>query len=172
MEYLAYLTIPAAIILFAFIIRNGAFKENKSIDENKFVIRQPRSTLLLGIAYVFIFGAFIILLTIYLDDVAEWWAYIIFIALFLIGAFIVLICSFWEVRISGDEIHYRSFFGKRKTYSFSEIEDAKHKNPNSRYQGIALYLKQDHKKLLTVASSCPGFDVLVSRLKSEGITFR
>ena len=72
---LRYLIIFVTVgILFA-IIRREVIKAEKKMDINNFVIKQPKVIMWLGGGCVLVFGAFLVIMSIFPNDTADWWVY-------------------------------------------------------------------------------------------------
>jgi hypothetical protein len=167
---LRYLIIFVTVgILFA-IIRREVIKAEKKMDINNFVIKQPKVIMWLGVGCVLVFGAFLVIMSIFPNDTADWWVYVIFVLFTLSGAFMVLFCIGWEVKIIGNDIYYKSFFKNKSVFTFDDISCVEMKNPESPFKTIKLY-SNTRKKLLTIETICSGSNVFIKRLQQKNINF-
>lgn len=170
MNAVTYLIIFVVVgIIFALIIKQ-AQRAEKNMDSNNFVIRQSKIIMWLGIVCIIFFGACLVLMSLFPNDTAVLWVYLVFIMFIIFGALLALFSIYWEIRVTGNEIRFSSIFSRGKTFTFADIHRVKLKNPTSPYQYIIIYSRT--KRLLRVESTSIGYNILVDRLKQEQITFK
>jgi hypothetical protein len=90
--------------------------------------------------------------------------------LLLFGLFVVVSWYRWKIIVKGDKITSSSLFVKKKTYAFDYITMVK-RGPALTLGGNldTVIAYHDKKKLFRITEICAGFNVLVSRLESEGV---
>ena len=184
-DMLPLLAAPVAIVLIYFVFfpiaSRKARKAETVMDENDFVIRQPKVSLKL---YIFVTVFFFLLYGFSLlglaDDgidqlKARWWVFLLSMSpLLLMGPFLTVLWYRWKIAVKEDTITACSYFGGKKTFAFDYITAANY-NSTIRFvkagQMMIDSLKAYHegKKLFAVTSVCAGFQVLVARLKDSGV---
>jgi hypothetical protein len=147
------------------IIKKEVKNSEKNMDEKYFLVRQSKIILWMGVICALFFFYLIILTIIFPDDTVEWWVYLAFTMFAISGILVTLHCIKWELKIENDKIIYTPFFGEKKIFPISSIKKVKSKNR----QQIKVY--DEKGKLFSVESNCRGYNVLISRLKSEHIPF-
>lgn len=139
------------------------------VSDNNFIVRESKSTMLIMILCVLFFGACIMLMFIFPNDTVDWWGYLIFSLLFLLGVYGLLRYIFWRIEVKGNEFCYTSFLALKKKFTLNSISKVKIKNPDSPYQKITIF--SGTKKILPVESNCIGYNLLVEYLIQEHIAF-
>jgi len=171
MRLFPFLLIPMILGAIFAAAKKDVAKAEKNMDENNFIMRQPKLFMWVGIVCMLVFGALIIYMSIFPNDTAEWWVFLGFFVFVLLGLLLVLVYIIWEIKIEGENI-YCKFLLRRKNFSFSDITKVRIKNPNpqnDQYQQAILYAGT--KKILTIESFCRGYSILIKRLKKENIHF-
>jgi len=166
MNYTLFVIIPILVFLVLFLVKKANKKAEKSMDENNFVIREPKIYLWIGIICAFFFCGLIVLMYIFPNDTAEWWTYLVFALFGMLGFYIIFYCVRWKLEIEGNRIIYTPFIGKKRLFTFDDIKKVKLKNG----QKIIAY-GDNNKKLFAVEFTSKGFNILVPRLKKERIYF-
>ena len=166
MEKITYIIIPLVVIIIFFIAKKSNRKAEKNMDENHFSVQQPKIFLWIGIICVAFFCALIVLMTLFPNDTAEWWVYVIFSFFVLLGLFLIIYCSTWKLQIENDQIVYCPFFGIKRNFLITSITNIKTYNG----QKIKAYI--DDKKIFTIEYTAKGYGVLISRLKNEQMPFK
>jgi len=165
-NYTLFAIIPILVFLVLFLVKRANKKVEKSMDENNFVLREPKIYLWIGIICTVFFCGLIVLMCIFPNDTAEWWTYLVFALFGILGIYIIFYCVRWKLEIEGNQIIYTPFIGKKRSFIFSDIKKIKLKNG----QKIIAY-GDNNKKLFAVEFTSNGFNILVSRLKKERIYF-
>jgi hypothetical protein len=140
-------------------------KAEKDMDENNFVIRQPKTFFWVGIMCPVFFGGLIVFAIISNISTAVWWVYLVFSFFTALGLFLVYYCRKWELKVENNQITYSPVFGKKKSFNIDYITKVKFK------PGRMVTAFNENKKLFSVEYLFKGFNVLVSRLKKEQINF-
>jgi len=166
MNGILFIIIGILVFLVLTFVKRTNQKAEKSMDENNFVLRQPKIFFVIGVICAVFFCSLIVLMCIVSNDSAEWWVFLIFSSCAILGFYIIFYCVKWELKIEGNQIIYTPFIGKKNSFAVSDIKKAKLKNE----QKIIAY-DVNNKKLFAVEFTCNGFNVLVSRLKKEQIPF-
>ena len=139
------------------------------MDENHFVIRQPRVFLWIGVICVLFFCALIVLMVVFSNETTVWWVYLGFSFFVALGLFLMIYCITWELRIDDNQIEYCSFVGMKKVFTFQNVTRVELKSMQNGMQQIKAY--DGKEKLFATDSNCRGYNVLISRLKKEQIPF-
>jgi len=157
-------TIVFLIIILAVLIKKERKKTKMEKGTDNFTIRQSKLIVMTGIL-ISILGVMFF-----------HWLFVLF----------ALLCSFhiisllnWKITIKDNQIICTSAFGKEKSYTFDYITKVMQKTRGSR-GGKITYIEAYHETpdglfavksemLFTVSDNEPGFNSLLSRLKSEGI---
>ena len=166
MNNIMYIIIPVIVFLvFTFVKKANKISE-KIMDENKFVLRQPKIFFWIGIICTIFFCALIVLMSIFPNDSAEWWIYLVFSLFVILGFFLIFYCVRWELKIEGNQIIFKPFIGKKNLFTIDNIKKVKFKNGQK-----IIAFNDNNNKLFSVEYTCNGFNVLVSRLKKEQVSF-
>ena len=171
MQYLSFLIVPVILGAIFAAAKKDAAKAEKNMDENNFIIRQPKFFMWIGILCALVFGAALIFMSIFPNDTAEWWIYLMFFVFVLLGLLLILVYIIWEIKIEGDNVYFKSLI-IHKNFTFADITKVKIKNPNpqnDQYQQAVLYAGT--KRIITVESFCRGYGILIKRLKKENLHF-
>lgn len=166
MNNIMYIIIPILVFLVFTFVKKANKKSEKNMDENNFVLRQPKIFIWIGVICAIFFCVLIVLMSVFPNDTAEWWVYLVFSFFVILGFFLIFYCVKWELRIEDNQIIYTPFIGKKIIFTIGNIKKAKLKNG----QKIIAY-DDKNKKLFSVEYTCNGFNVLVSRLRREQISF-
>jgi len=143
--------------------------------DKQFAVRQPKLNLCVGIIGMLFFGALIVLMSIFPNDTAQWWVYLLFSLFVVLGAFLTVYNLFWNIIVKNEIISCHSLLKRTKTFTFDAIKEVKmkyHDIDNKRhYNGIVyeIILYSDKSKLIAVDSACKNFDVFVSCLVARKI---
>jgi NADH:ubiquinone oxidoreductase subunit 5 (subunit L)/multisubunit Na+/H+ antiporter MnhA subunit len=166
MNYALFVIIPILVFLVFFFVKKANKKAEKSMDENNFVIREPKIYLWIGIICAVFFCGLFVLMCMFPNDTAEWWTYLVFSLFGISGICLVIYCVVWKLEIKDNQIIYTPFIGRKRSLIFDDIKKVKLKNG----QKIVAY-GDNNKKLFAVEFTSNGFNILVSRLKKERIYF-
>jgi len=144
------------------------------IDPKDFTIRQPLYALVIYIVITPLFlGILAVNIWMYIDNdfrLNNLIATLMLLPLALLGPFLIILRSRWKIVIKDNQISSTTYFGKTKTCTFSDITRAKQSVGYTKIGTInSMTAYNEKKKLFTVASNCPDYDVLVQRFKDEGI---
>jgi len=148
--------------------------DGETIDPNNFTIRQPITSLVIYIVIsvflLFLLGVNIWMWIDYDFRLNNLIGTLMFLPIGLLGPFLIVIWCRWKIKIKDRKITYTSYFKMTKSCTFGDITRAKQGVSSSRtgtFNTMTAY--HDKKKLFTVVSNCPGYNVLVQRFKDEGI---
>jgi hypothetical protein len=177
MQYVigAIITIILSSVIFL-VAKKKAGQIEKGMDANDFIIRQPKVILKLDIfatIFFFLLYGFSLLGLYDGGDMERWWVYLLSMSPFLaLGPFLIVLWHRWKITVKGNQITASSYFGKEKTFTFDYITKVNY-GVNLTKTGRVEYIKAFHekKKLFTVTAVCPGYQVLISRLKDGGVSF-
>ena len=162
MDYIVYFIVIPAIVFIVFLFTKREVKKSElNMDENNFVLRQPKIFLWVGIVCAAFFSALIVLVIIYSDENLVWWISLIFGSFAALGLYLIFYCIRWEIKIEGNQISYTPFIGKKRQFTFDQITNVKYK-PEKKITAFS-----GKKKLFTVDFFSKGFNVLAMRLKKE-----
>ena|GEM_PF-5640434 len=145
--------------------KGGLFLE-KSDDPiqvpEHFLIKAPKMVFYIGLANILFSGAVLILMTVFPNDTATWWVYVLCTTFLLLGAWLCYFAVRWRITVDHDNIQITTLVGKEKTYSRHEITGAVLKNQ-------ALIVYKGTKKLFDLAPYFDGFVPFVDYLQSVDI---
>jgi len=184
-EKIIMFTVPFALFFFSKKILKKLFGcaaidgvcetgDEDKIDPNNFTIRQPLYALVIyiviSIFLLFILGVNIWMYIDYDYRLNNLIATLMFLPLALMGPFLIILRGRWKLTIKGNQVTFTSYFGKKKTFTFSDITRVKHGVRSTRV-GIlnAIDVYHEKKKLCYVADNCPGYQEFVQRLKDEKV---
>ncbi|MCL2772008.1 MAG: hypothetical protein FWD71_01545 [Oscillospiraceae bacterium] len=148
-------------------INKGVIKAEKNMDENHFVIHKSKFNMWLLTICMILLGVCSILFLTDPNYTTMWWV-LIAVLCFLLAAFIVLYFTLWEIRVNGNEIRYTTLLRRPKTFTFASVKKVKIKD-KSLYRSITFY--SGTKKLLSIDSSCKGYNIFMARLRQEPVEF-
>ena len=184
-DMLPYFAAPIAIAFVYAVIFPLASREARKaeavMDSSDFVIRQPKASLnlymVVSVFFFLLYGFSLLgLADGGIDELKErWWVFLLSMSPFmLLGPFFAVLWFRWKITVKGDAITAGMYFGRKKTFSFDYITVANYSSNlrfvKSRQMTIdILRAYHERKKLFTVTSVCPGFQVLVAALKDEGV---
>ncbi len=160
-----YFIIPILVFIILFAAKKEVKKTEKSMDLEHFIIRQSRLFLIIGTICTVFFLGLLVWMTIFPNDTAEWWGYLVFSFFMLLGLFFTIYCASWKIIIDDNQIVYSPFPWIKKQFSFTDITKIKIRNQ----QQIRVY--SGNKVVFTVDWNCRGFNVLKERLLREQIPF-
>ena len=173
-----YLIVPILIGIISSFLFSAAQKEARrtetAMNENDFVIRQPKTFLNAYIAVtVFFFLLYVFVLIGEYDGgtMERWSINLLAMSPFLaLGPFLAILWYRWKITVKGNQITALSYFGKERTFTFDCIAKVEYGTQKGKF-GSVDYIKAYHekKKVFTVSSVCPGFQVLVQRFKMLGL---
>jgi len=166
-SFAAIITSVVIGVIFA-LSQRKAKKLEAEMDAGDFIVRRPLVLLIIGLILTIIF-VFILAVLNYKDpDI--WLVLLIFLPFLLLGPMCVVCYYRWNIIVKGNQISYTPLFGKERTFSFDHITTVKRGALPTRGESVDT-IKAYHgkKKLFTVTDVCPGFNVLASRLESEGV---
>jgi hypothetical protein len=182
---LRLLAAPIAIVIAYIVIFSVASREARKaeavMDSSDFVIRQPKASLNVYIVvsvFFFLLYAFSLLGLADggIDELKErWWVFLLSMSPFLLmGPFLTVLWFRWKIAVKENTITACPYFGGKKTFTLDYITIANYSSNlrfvKSRQMTIdSLRAYHEGKKLFTVTSVCPGFQVLVARLKDSGV---
>jgi len=161
--------IPLAISLVFAAMNRELLKAEKYMDERHFVVRPPRTMIWIGFVCALFFGALIVLMTIFPNDTADWWVYLIFSLIVLGGSAMILYSIFWKLEIIEDKLRYVPLLRRAKAFRFDMIKKVRMKHQNTPNESIRLY--SEIEKLVTIEVNYRGYKVLVKRLQQAGVPF-
>jgi hypothetical protein len=182
--WILLVAVGVTIVVLAQIINAKIKRENikleENMDENIFVVRKTKASLLKGLGMIF-WG--VLMITIFMisrlggNPTATVGIMIflcmIFGSIALLGVFEALGYRYWKVDVNGKEIHYRNLLDD-KTYTFDMITKAV-VNEVSDSLGFGqvgklnLTIHFGDKDRLSMHSTYIGYNVFSTRLKQEGI---
>jgi len=151
--YLTLIIAMAIVFIAAAIYQEIEYKKiERNMNENDFIIRQPKLDLVVYILFIVLFAA------------------LFFLPLLLSCLIPIILLHRWKVTVKENQITFTPYFSKTKTFPFDHITKAKERIISMKGKDI-IYMDVYHntKKLFSVPHVCPGFNILVSRLKSEGV---
>jgi len=166
----AIITTIVICIVFWFAERS-AKKIETGMKPDDFVVRQPKFTLVIGVLFTLFFVFALILCAVDANTLEDSLLMLACLSpLILIGLFIVAIWCKCKVIVKGNQITSARFFGKEQTYAFDYITTVKRGLVATRGGDLDTVIAYNgKKKLFRVTAICPGFNVLASRLESEGV---
>jgi len=142
------------------------------IDNENLIIKFPRFVLWLGVISSLFWSALIILMTLFPNDTADYWVYLVFTLFLLLGVWFIWISVAWRVQIEGENIQSRNYFFRTQRFtikSIARVKTKKSKNQNQ-FDEVTLYSK-DGEELLYLSPFYSGFREFMERLKQEKIEF-
>lgn len=163
MKFLGIPVVLLASVIFYFMINKITLKEEVSMDEANFIVRQSKIYFWLGFVCMLLFGGLMIILGI--AQAPPLIFYLIFSFFIFLGLFTSLYCVYWKLEITGNNINF-TVFTKHKSFSFKDITTIK---LDSNY-AIKAYLGK--RKCFTVETNCVGYKILFTRLQKENIPIR
>ena len=162
MDSIVYGIVISAIVFIVFLFTKKEVKKSElNMDENNFVLRQPKIFLWVGIICAGFFSALIVFAILYPNETSVWWVYLIFGFFAALGLYLIFYCIRWEIKIEDNQISYTPSIGKKRLFTFDQITNVKYK------PGQKITAFSGTKKLLSVDFSSKGFNVLAFRLKKE-----
>ena len=167
------LFVIAPVLLVLEWARRQSLRSEKAMDSSGFVLRLPRVFAWVGWIGAVFFGAAIVIVavlaTIFPDDTAGWWVYLILFPMFFGSLYFGLYCAYWELRVSGDELCHRTLLKQPRQFRLSDISKVEVKNPNSPVEQATLYAGT--QKILEVGAICAGYYTFVEHLKAGQVKF-
>ena len=163
MGFLPYLLIPVALYFGYKLLKDKDLDPEIKIDEDDFTVILPKFILWTGIGCVLFFGIMFVIF-LFSSLKINVMLYIISIILFLSGAFTAVYSIFWKLKIKNEDIYYKNLFRQNKMFTFQDIEKVIIKE-YTQFQRIMLF--SEDEKLLSLESSCVGFEMFMHRLKQE-----
>jgi hypothetical protein len=159
------------LTIFYWIAARTNKKLEAEMDEGDFIIRQPKFALWLGIILTLFFVLVQILCTVDANTLEDSLLMLACLSpLMLFGLFIVASWCKWKIIVRGNQITSASLFGKEKTYAFAYITTVKRGLVATKGGDLDTVIAyHGKKKLFRVTEICTGFNVLASRLESEGV---
>jgi hypothetical protein len=133
----------------------------KKMDESNFIIRQPVSYFGTGILCIIITCAGILFTRTY-----DLKSILITLISFVIGVILLIYCLRWKLTIEDNQIIITPFIGKNKIIDIKDITKIKIGKI-----GNDLTVYNNKKVLFIIDYTCRGYELLVSRLRSENIQF-
>lgn len=102
-----------------------ARKAEIGANEDNFSVYQPKVCIWLGVIIAIGFTA----LFVWADSVTagppEWWGWLFFSLIVLVYLLLAVYCIYWQLKIEGEQLHYKTLFRKTKTLFFSDISKVK-----------------------------------------------
>jgi len=148
--------------------RRKAKKIEAGMDADDFIVRRPRAG--------FIFSAIFTTLCIIMLSGADFTkkneviAFFIFLPIFSLGPILMVFCYRWKITVKGNQISYTPLFGKERSFLLGYITTVRRGMVYTRGGSMeAITAYHGKKKLFGVTDTCPGFNLLASRLESEGV---
>lgn len=127
---------PILISLAVGLLYSKMYERNcKSVIENlnneHIVIKLPKIMFLVGCICSAVFSTAIVLMTLFPNDTAAWWVYVIFISFVLLGIYLMTIGMVWKMEVFRNEDYfiYRSVFFK--TYKINYADCISYKRTNN-----------------------------------------
>jgi len=170
-------------VVFA-VARKRAEKIEKTMNTEKFTVRQPKTSL--GI-YIFVTVFFILIFFVGLLPsvykivwdvpygryvVTNWGGLLGFMPFLLLGPFFIILWVRYKITVRGNQMTVRTYFGRKKTFTFDYITTVKLGYRYTRTGPIeAITVFHENKKLFALTPVCPGYNVLVSCLRDKGVKF-
>jgi len=157
---LLYFVIPIIICIVFYSVRNVKAKKHAIMSSDNFIVYVPDFVMWVGILGLVFNGALIVLMTIFPNNTAYWWVYVIFLFFMLLGMFFATYAAKCEIKVVNDTIYVTSYIGSKRTADFSEIKMVRKDN-----QSITAYTSQG--KLFTIYSYYIGFAFMHDALKER-----
>lgn len=160
---LTIILVPLAVYSVYAAMKKQSKNKEAVMSSDNFIITPSKIILWIGIISSLIFTALMVLMTIFPNDTAELWIYIIFGMFELLGIILIVYAIRWQVKVENDNIYFTPFIGKQKSAAFSDIIRYK-----TSTQGITVYTSKG--KLFSAEYICIGYNILLERLKNTGLT--
>ena len=145
-QVIPYLAVFAILGYIAKLQQNRAKKreeeQKKGIIRTHYIIKTEKILTIFFIVGAFLFGGATVASAIQQDDLLPPIGFGIFFAISLIGSVNMIM---WKLEVNGDEITWRSTFGRKKTFHFDDITYCELK-------GNAIRVYVNGKKLFTIDS--------------------
>jgi len=164
LNVLPFFVIPIIIGVAFYSIKNVNAKKRSIVANDNFTVYLPEFVMWGGVAGLVLFGAIIVLMTMFPNDTAVWWVYTIFFSFMVLGIFYATYAAKCEVKVVNDTIYVTSYFGKKKVANFSEI-----KMVRKGAQAITAYTSKI--KLFTIYNYYIGSDMMRTTLNERGIPY-
>jgi len=135
----------------------------RSLDEEEITIHYSVVYRWVGIVCVSIFVCFIILMTIFPNDTAETWTYLVFGIFVLLGLYLILESYLWKIKVYKKEDYYdfTSSFGRKYRVFYAEITHYKVGNN---------FIKiKTNKKVFYVDTKALNLEYLLQMLKKNKV---
>jgi len=162
------ITISGIILSIVFAIAQRKSKETeKDMDPNDFVVRMPKAVLILEIIVTVVFTFLFTVIIVVSGTLMA----ILYVSPFLLfGPFMIYLWHRWKIVIKDNDITVTKFFGKTKSYTFSDITNVK-RGKSWTKNGDVEYIRayHDKKMLFSLTDACPGFNIMISRLEEKGV---
>ena len=78
-------------------------------------------------------------------------------------------CSYWELRVRGDELYHRTLLKRPREFRLSDISKVEVKNLNLPTEYATIYAGT--QKILEVGAICAGYYTFVEHLKAGQVNF-
>jgi len=137
------------------------------MNTNKLIFRQAKSNLIIYICFTFVFSFPLFFLEGGITD-----DFLVLSLFSSVGLLLIISCIRWKITIKDKQITFTPYFGKTRTFTFSDITKAKYGIVfwgRGRIQYIKAY--HENKMFLYFTQTCKGYDTLVSLLEKEGVHF-
>ena len=145
-QVIPYLAVFAILGYIVKLQQNRAKKreeeQKKGIIRTHYIIKTEKVLTIFFVVAVFLFGGGTVASAIQQDDLFPPLVFSIFFAISLIGSVNMIM---WKLEVNGDEITWRSTFGRKKTFHFEDITYCELK-------GNAIRVYVNGKKLFTIDS--------------------
>ena len=145
-QVILYLAVFAILGYIVKLQQNRAKKreeeQKKGIIRTHYIIKTEKVLTIFFVVAVFLFGGGTVASAIQQDDLLPPIGFGIFFAISLIGSVNMIM---WKLEVNGDEITWRSTFGRKKTFHFEDITYCELK-------GNAIRVYVNGKKLFTIDS--------------------
>jgi hypothetical protein len=155
------------LVIFA-LSKRAARKAEKQIDPNDFIIRTPKTSLIIGIV-ISVFFFFALGDLAYRGELKERGLIsLLAMSLFMAwGPFLIVLWHRWKIVVNVNQITACSYFGKQKTFPFDYITKVEYSLKNTKTGKIEfLAAYHEKEKLFKVTELFAGYKALVSRLEN------
>ncbi|GBU21988.1 hypothetical protein R80B4_01890 [Fibrobacteres bacterium R8-0-B4] len=152
------------------LMRKTFKRAEAKMDPNDFAVRRHNGLVVFLIVIIAILLSGIVFVAIpamYKGDPDGIFVICFFTPMVLVCLFVIAVWRGRKIIVKGDRIRTTSFFGGERSFTFGDITEARLWFDHN--GACVIHAYRGDKKLFTAESVCPGFNVLASRLKSEGV---
>lgn len=157
--------VVSVVLTFLRVLQNRTVKAESEMSEDDFAMT-ARLFFWLGIACVVFSGGVSVLMSVFPNDTADWWIYLIFITFAVAGISFALFGIFYRVEVKGGSIKYTSPF-KRMTMTFDDITRARVRVSANGSESLSVY--GGSKKLFTAYSAFAGYNLFIRLIRKRGV---